>query len=92
MVFSIDALWLEQQSYDALTRHLRIEVPIILMLGRHDRVISPYLGVEYLEALEAPDKEVIWFDRSAHLAPFEEPDEFNAEVRQVARRVGMLPP
>ena len=60
------------------------------MLGRNDRVVSPHLRAEYLATLEAPDKELIWFEQSAHMAPFEEPDKFNAAVRQVARRVGML--
>ena len=89
-VFSIEALWPEQQDYDAYKRHPKIEVPIILMLGRCDRVVSPRLGAEYLATLEAPDKELIWFEKSAHMVPFEEPEKFNAAVRQIARRVGML--
>ena len=60
------------------------------MLGRNDRVVSPRLGAEYLATLEAPDKELIWFEKSAHMVPFEEPEKFNAAVRQIARRVGML--
>lgn len=88
--FSINALWSEQQRYDARTRHTRIEVPIILMLGRNDRVISPRLGAEYLDALEAPEKKLIWFEKSAHMPPIEEPEKFNAAVRRVARRVGIL--
>lgn len=87
--FSLEALCSEQQDYDAYKRHPKIEVPIILMLGRRDHVVSPRLGVEYLAALEAPAKELIWFEQSAHMVPFEEPDKFNAAVRQVARRVGL---
>jgi pimeloyl-ACP methyl ester carboxylesterase len=53
-------------------------------------VISPELGEQYFEILEAPEKELIWFENSAHGAPFEEPQKFNELVRQTARRVGLL--
>ncbi len=88
--FSLEALCQELQDYDAYKRHPKIEVPIILMLGRRDRVVSPCLGAEYLATLEAPDKELIWFEKSAHMVPFEEPEKFNAAVRQIARQVGLF--
>ncbi|MBE7385645.1 MAG: alpha/beta hydrolase [Leptolyngbya sp. SIO1E4] len=88
--FSLEALCPEQQDYDAYKRHPKIEVPIILMLGRSDRVVSPRLGAEYLATLEVPDKELIWFEKSAHMVPFEEPEKFNAAVRQIARQVGLF--
>jgi pimeloyl-ACP methyl ester carboxylesterase len=84
------ALWPEQKHYDARKRHLSIEVPIVMVMGRHDRVISPTLGAQYFEILEAPAKELIWFENSAHGPPFEEPDKFNEVVRQTARRVGLM--
>jgi pimeloyl-ACP methyl ester carboxylesterase len=40
--------------------------------------------------LEAPSKEFIWFENSAHAPLFEEPEKFNDTVRQVARGVGFL--
>ncbi|MEM7034474.1 MAG: alpha/beta hydrolase, partial [Chloroflexota bacterium] len=88
--FSMNALWSELQRYDARTRHTSIEIPITLVLGRNDRVISPRLGAEYLDALRAPEKELIWFEASAHSPLYEEPEKFNTVVRQVAQRVGLL--
>lgn len=84
------ALWPEQKHYDARKRHPSIDVPIIMVMGRHDRVISPSLGAQYFEMLEAPDKELIWFENSAHGPPFEEPAKFNELVRQTALRIGLL--
>lgn len=86
--FSGKALWAEQQQYDVSSRHSSIDVPMFLMLGRHDRVISPDLGAAYFANLEAPEKELIWFENSAHAPLFEEPEKFNAMVKEIAERVG----
>ena len=85
------ALWPEQKHYDARQRHPSIDVPIVMVMGRHDKVISPTLGAEYFEMLTAPEKELIWFEKSAHGPPFEEPEKFNKVVRQTACRVSLLP-
>lgn len=84
------ALWPEQKHYDARQRHASIDVPIVMVMGRHDHVISPKLGEQYFEMLKAPEKEIVWFEKSAHGPPFEEPEKFNEVVRQTARRVGLL--
>ncbi|AEF55299.1 alpha/beta hydrolase fold protein [Marinomonas posidonica IVIA-Po-181] len=84
------ALWPEQKNYNAYQRHPSIDVPIVMVMGRHDKVISPTLGKQYFKVLEAPEKELIWFENSAHGPPFEEPQKFNDLVRQTARRLGLL--
>ena len=84
------ALWPEQKHYDARQRHPSIDVPIVMVMGRHDKVISPKLGEQYFEILKAPKKELVWFENSAHGPPFEEPEKFNKLVRQTARSVGLL--
>lgn len=83
-------LWPEQKHYDAFQRHPSIDVPIVMVMGRHDKVISTKLGVQYFEVLEAPKKELVWFEKSAHGSPFEEPEKFNELVRQTARQEGLL--
>ena len=86
---SVKALWDEQQRYNARERHSKLEAPSFFFVGRHDRVISPRLSAEFFEMVEAPEKDIVWFERSAHMIPFEEPERFNEEVRRVARRVGL---
>jgi pimeloyl-ACP methyl ester carboxylesterase len=56
---------------------LSFEVPVIFMLGRHDRHVPPSSAVDYFEKLRAPFKRLVWFERSAHNPPFEEPELFN---------------
>ncbi len=88
--FSGAAIWDEQQQYDAFTRHPSIDAPIFLLVGRHDRVISPDLGAAYIDSVDAPQKEVIWFENSAHSPQFDEPEAFNATVIDIAEQVGLL--
>jgi pimeloyl-ACP methyl ester carboxylesterase len=64
----------------------RLEVPAYFVMGRHDVLTPPDLVERYVEQLEAPRKRIIWFDRAAHLPPYEEPDRFvTAMVDEVLR-------
>jgi pimeloyl-ACP methyl ester carboxylesterase len=51
----------------------RIDVPVLLFLGRHDTTTPPAIATAWLGRLKAPAKSVIWFDDSAHLPMIEEP-------------------
>jgi pimeloyl-ACP methyl ester carboxylesterase len=46
----------------------KLKVPVYFFEGRHDRIAAcaPELVVEYCNYLEAPKKEIIWFEESAH--------------------------
>ena len=52
-----------------------IEVPVFFVMGQHDKICHN-LVEEYYEKLQAPHKELVIFDESAHLACFEEPEKF----------------
>ena len=62
---------------------LKIDVPIYFMHGVDDLIINFELSKTYFEKIEAPYKEFIVFDKSAHLVPFEEADRFNDVVQGV---------
>lgn len=53
------------------------EIPVHIVVGRHDQNTPAELAVEYFDAIEAPVKELHWFEKSAHMIPFEEPARFN---------------
>jgi pimeloyl-ACP methyl ester carboxylesterase len=44
----------------------RLDVPVYFLLGRHDVNAPPALAEEYYALLQAPHKELIWFDHSGH--------------------------
>jgi proline iminopeptidase len=82
--FSLAALRPEYAHID-LTRIRRFEVPVVFMLGRHDWHVPSVLAARYFESIHAPSKRLIWFEKSAHNPPFEEPEAFVRTVIACAR-------
>ncbi|MBD3336977.1 MAG: alpha/beta fold hydrolase [Candidatus Eisenbacteria bacterium] len=75
-------------SYDvvdgALIDHVTaVEIPVYFFTGRHDYT-TPFALVEnYLQVLDAPRKEIVWFEDSAHFPFFEQPGEFAESLKRV---------
>jgi pimeloyl-ACP methyl ester carboxylesterase len=60
-----------------LTRSLpRIDVPVVMVQGRHDQVAPGESARRYASSLRAPGKQLIWFETSAHTPHLEEPAKF----------------
>lgn len=61
-----------------LSEHCRLfKVPIFFLLGRYDMHVPAVLAERYFKKIEAPCKQLVWFEHSAHNPPFEEPARFN---------------
>jgi pimeloyl-ACP methyl ester carboxylesterase len=88
--FSSKVLWPRINAFDASKACPRVEVPVFFLLGRYDRQVSASLAFDYFTRLEAPSKELIWFENSAHTPPYDEPERFNTEVLRIARKIGLL--
>ena len=63
-----------------------VKVPVFFFAGRHDYTTPFALIQEYFDILEAPAKELVWFEHSAHFPFFEEPEAFAAALRRVIFR------
>jgi pimeloyl-ACP methyl ester carboxylesterase len=60
-----------------LTRTLpRIDVPLVMVQGRHDQVAPGESARQYASSLQAPRKQLIWFENSAHTPHLDEPARF----------------
>jgi pimeloyl-ACP methyl ester carboxylesterase len=85
-------LWPQLLQVDLFTSAPEIRVPVFFMEGRSDREAPYEIAERYFDALRAPSKELIWFDRSAHLPNSEERDLFNEvmveKVLPIAARQG----
>lgn len=72
-------------SVDEVTR---LDVPVVLLLGRHDTTTPSTIAARWLDRLHAPRKRLVWFENSAHVPIFEEPGRAFAallnEVRPLA--------
>jgi len=76
-IFSLSSLEAEQVEVNLFRDIPRLEVPVYFCAGRRDYTVPFELVVEYADALDAPRKQVVWFERSGHLPNFEEPQRFN---------------
>jgi proline iminopeptidase len=61
----------------------RLEVPVTLVLGRHETRGRAVLATEWFEQLEAPAKELVIFEDSGHRPSFEQPVDFVRLMRDV---------
>jgi len=74
--------------YDAIQGELMdtvtsVRVPVFFFVGRRDYTAPFELTQEYFTRLDAPHKELVWFDESAHFAFLEEPERIGTEMRRV---------
>ena len=53
-----------------------LDVPVYFLLGRHDVNAPPALVEDYFAQLDAPHKEIVWFEHSGHSPWTSEPDKF----------------
>lgn len=51
----------------------RVDVPVVMLLGRHDYATPSSITQEWMTRLKAPQKQIIWFEHSAHLPMIEQP-------------------
>lgn len=66
-----------------------VDAPVFFFLGRYDRHVDSTIAVGYLEALRAPSTQLVWFEHSAHNAPFEEAEMFNEAVVKALQSIGI---
>jgi proline iminopeptidase len=83
--FSLRALWPQLMATDIQRDFRRFGAPLFFFLGRRDMQVVATVAAAYFEVIEAPHKELIWFENSGHMAPFEEPQLFNALMVEKVR-------
>jgi pimeloyl-ACP methyl ester carboxylesterase len=84
-LFSLNSLWLEVMNTNLFHRVDSVEVPVYIFHGIHDYTTSWVVAREFFEHLQAPVKEFYTFENSAHSPLMEEPERFNALVRQIVQ-------
>ena len=74
---SLEQMLTQLLEVDLFSEIPSVDVPVYFFSGRHDYNTPFVLVEEYYEALEAPKKELVWFEESAHSPNIEEPERFN---------------
>lgn len=78
--FSINNAYAEcNRDVDLFAEGTDFKIPVFFLLGRHDLLTVPGGAEELLRAVEAPKKEIIWFD-AAHEIPWECTDEYQEVI------------
>lgn len=77
---SLEAMHDELLGLDVPRSVPAVEVPVIFFLGRYDRHVDATIAACYFDNLVAPNKQLVWFENSAHNIPFEEPELFIGSV------------
>jgi pimeloyl-ACP methyl ester carboxylesterase len=60
-----------------------VDVPVYFFQGRYDYSTPGEVVERYHEALDAPQKSLIWFEQSAHFPQWEEPQKFVDELSKI---------
>jgi len=77
------ALLSDLASMDLTRSVVRLEVPVVLLQGRLDQVAPGEATQRFASSLEAPNKQLVWFEKSAHTPHLEEPDKFRDVILRV---------
>jgi pimeloyl-ACP methyl ester carboxylesterase len=70
--FSLQALWPQVMQVNLKECAASLSVPVFFLQGRHDYNTPSSLVTEYYDLLDAPYKELIWFENSGHHPMYEE--------------------
>lgn len=65
----------------------KLEIPIYILAGKYDYNTPFELAEAYCKAIEAPDKEFVCFEESAHDLMYEEPEKFYKVMEMVKEKV-----
>jgi pimeloyl-ACP methyl ester carboxylesterase len=83
----LKAMWAEIGSED-LTRFREYQVPILVFDGRLDMNTPAELVEEWFAGIEAPYKELVWFENSGHNPMGDEPERFKKLLRERLSAIG----
>jgi pimeloyl-ACP methyl ester carboxylesterase len=70
----LSAMWPTVTDYDFVKECNKFETPYYIFQGRHDKNTPSDLVEEFYNVIDAPDKDLIWFENSAHSPMKEEPE------------------
>ncbi len=78
----LSAMWHEVAHINFPETHTTFSVPFFIFDGRHDMNTPAELVQEWFDAIEAPRKELIWFEHSGHNPMGDEPEKFKRLLRE----------
>ena len=75
-------MWPTTSKCDFPKECTRFEMPYYIFQGTHDNNTPSALVQSYYDAIQAPDKDLVWFEHSAHGPMREEPEKYKKLLRE----------
>ena len=66
----------EMAELDLVRTVAHLDVPLVMVQGRLDKVAPGEAAQRYFDKVVAPSKELVWFEGSAHTPQLDEPEKF----------------
>jgi pimeloyl-ACP methyl ester carboxylesterase len=83
---TLDVVYPQLWDTDFREQATQLEVPVYFFIGRHDINAPVSLTQEYFEILEAPHKEIVWFEKSGHNPWVSESDNFVQKLVEIVQK------
>jgi len=80
--FVLKKMWPEVASINFNETHTKFVAPIFILDGKLDKNTPSELVQEWFDKVEAPEKELIWFENSGHNPLFDEPEKFKSILKE----------
>lgn len=84
--FTSDTMWGHNADLDFIKQVPKVAVPVYFCAGRYDYNTPFQLIEKYYNQIDAPYKELIWFEDSAHFPHFEQADQFFSLMKSVKEK------
>lgn len=78
----LSRMWPTIVNYDFRKSPRVFQMPYYIFQGRRDENTPASMVQDYFDRIEAPDKDLVWFEHSAHGPLGEEPEKFKACLRE----------
>ena len=76
---------------DLSTHEWQFNIPVAIIMGRHDMVTPTELARDYFDRIEAPLKAWYQFEETAHFPHFEKPERFAVTMSELKEKWGNCP-
>lgn len=83
-MFSLENMFHKVIEDNLFETSTRFEVPVYILHGKYDHQVSYHLAKAYFDSIDAPHKEFITFQESAHSPNIEEPQRFVDVVKSIS--------
>ncbi|HSP47592.1 MAG TPA: alpha/beta hydrolase [Clostridiaceae bacterium] len=82
VIYTFNNVYQKLYDIDLRKDFAKLDVPVYFFIGRHDLNSPTALAEDYYNILEAPEKEWLWFENSAHSPWINEKEKFVKELVQ----------